>query len=409
MATRKIAIKWVFRTRFRRGAFGWRSQPAIARVREAVSEIKSAARRDKLLGAEGAVLLLEKLSPALARVDGSSGAMGAAVDGAIATLAAVIAEAPADTVTREAWLERLHAAFEADNVPWIEALGDHWGELCAGEELASRWADRLLDGCKAAWERRTGRFVYFKSTSCCLSALLAAGRHADLLELLKSNSNPGWYERRYGVRALVAMGRKAEAVRYAEEGRTRNDSPIAIARECEAILLSSGLAEEAYRRYGITANRAGTYLGWFRAVAKKYPHKTPAEILADLAAATPGEEGKWFAAAKSAGLYEEAVALANRSPCAPQTLTRAARDFREKRPEFAVEVGVAALRWLAEGIGYEVTALDVGDAYAYTMEAAQNAGCRQQTLERLRALVAGESGRTRLVTRVLGAELGLPG
>lgn len=52
----------------------------------------------------------------------------------------------------------------------------------------------------------------------------------------------------------------------------------------------------------------------------------------------------WFAAAKSAGLYEEAVKLANKTPCDPRTLTRAARDNEEKKPRFAVEAGMAALR-----------------------------------------------------------------
>ena len=56
---------WTFRARFRRHAFGWRSQPAIKRVKEAVSEIKKAARKDPVLGGEGAVLFLEKISPAL--------------------------------------------------------------------------------------------------------------------------------------------------------------------------------------------------------------------------------------------------------------------------------------------------------------------------------------------------------
>lgn len=78
--------------------------------------------------------------------------------------------------------------------------------------------------------------------------------------------------------------------------------------------------------------RAGTYLAWFRAVAKTYPHKPPADILADLVELTPGHEGKWFAAAKDAGLLDEAITLANRTPCDPRTLTRAARAFAEKNP-----------------------------------------------------------------------------
>jgi hypothetical protein len=98
--------QWVFAARFRRRAFGWRSQPAIARVKEAVSEIKKAARKDSLLGAEGAVLLLEKLSPALEQVDSSSGAIGLAVWHAIEDLVPIIAGAPADDGVRTEWLER---------------------------------------------------------------------------------------------------------------------------------------------------------------------------------------------------------------------------------------------------------------------------------------------------------------
>ncbi len=56
------AHKWTFRARFRRHAFGWKSQPAIKRIKEAVTEIKKVARQDRLLGAEGEALFLEKVS-----------------------------------------------------------------------------------------------------------------------------------------------------------------------------------------------------------------------------------------------------------------------------------------------------------------------------------------------------------
>ena len=399
--------KWVFRARFRRHAFGWRSQPAIKRIKEAVSEIKKVARRDKVLAAEGAVIFLEKVSPALDHVDSSSGAIGTAVNKAIDALVPIIAEAPADDKTRDAWLERLWDAYQEDDMPYIELLGDHWGELCASKEVASRWADRLLDICKMAWGPDPDLRGFFKGTTNCLSALLAAERYEEILDLLEMAPYKMWHYRKYGVKALAAMGKKAEAIRYAEDGRGLNDSPVAIARACEEILLSSGLVDEAYRRYGIEANRAGTYLAWFRAVVKKYPHKDPAEILDDLVASTPGAEGKWFAAAKSAGLYDEAIALANRTPCSPQTLTRAARDFAERNPSFAIEAGMAALRWLVEGYGYEITGLDVLNAYSFTMEAAKNAGCAEETLQRIRTLVSGETFGEHFVTKILGRQLEL--
>src|SRR5487761_1287736 len=92
--------RWQFAARFRRNAFGWRSQPAIARVREAVVEIRKVARRDPVLAAAGAVLFLEKVSPALEHVDSSSGAIGAAVNRSIEDLVPLIAAAPVDITRR---------------------------------------------------------------------------------------------------------------------------------------------------------------------------------------------------------------------------------------------------------------------------------------------------------------------
>jgi len=119
MATRSksTAHKWEFKARFRRHSFGWRSQPAIKRVKEAVSEIKKVARKDKVFAAEGAVSFLEKVSPALEQVDSSSGAIGTAVGNAVVALIEIIAAAPADQETREKWLERLFEAHAEDRIP----------------------------------------------------------------------------------------------------------------------------------------------------------------------------------------------------------------------------------------------------------------------------------------------------
>ena len=152
--------RWQFAARFRRNAFGWRSQPAIARVHEAVAEIRKVRRSNAVLAAEGAVLFLEKVSPALEHVDSSSGAIGNAVNRAIEELVPVIATAPADLARRSVWLERLWEAYTADQIPYIETLGDFWGELCASRELASVWADALLDGLQENWERRATRRLF---------------------------------------------------------------------------------------------------------------------------------------------------------------------------------------------------------------------------------------------------------
>jgi hypothetical protein len=176
---------------------------------------------------------------------------------------------------------------------------------------------------------------------------------------------------------------------------------------CEEILVSSGLVDEAYARYGLTANRGGTYLATFRAVAKKYPHKSATEILSDLVKTTPGDEGKWFAAAKEAGLFEEALALAARSPCDPKTLTRAARDYVEFQPAFALGSGLLALDWLAQGYGYEITGADVWDAYLSTMKVADRAGVATEVKARIQKIAARvQDDGANFVGQVLGRELG---
>ena len=407
MKSKPSSHKWIFRARFRRNAFGWRSQPAIKRVREAVSEIKKIARKDPLLGAEGAVLLLEKLSPALEHVDSSSGAIGTAVNKAIDALVAMIVKAPADDDLRDKWLERLWESFQEDDIPYIETLADFWGDLCVSPERASQWADQLMPQVRLSWGPDPELRTYYKGTTACLSALLKAGREEELLALLDLAPYKSWDFREWGVNALISMGKKAEALRYAEDSRGLNDSPVAIAQACEEILLSSGMTEEAYNRYAIEANQKTTYLATFRTIAKKYPHKEASRILRDLVASTPGEEGKWFAAAKSVGLYGEAIALANRTSCDPKTLTRASRDMAETEPIFAMEAGMAALSWLVEGYGYDITGMDVREAYDYAMKAAENARCKGEVFDRVRKLVAGEVFGERFVTKILGQELGL--
>jgi hypothetical protein len=396
---------WTFRSRFRAGAFGWRSDLPIKRITEAVSEIKKAARADKVLGAEGAVTFLEKVSGALEHVDSSSGAIGTRVNRAIETLVPIIAQAPASDNLRDKWLERLWRAIEDDEIPYLELLPDHWGELCATPERASRWADRLIEGVRLVWSPDRPRGGYFKGTAACLSALYAAGRHEDLLNLLDLAPYKFWHDRQWGVRALVARGKTTAAIRYAENTRGLNQPDDRISLACEEILLSGGLWREAYDRYALEANRRGTYLATFQAMTSKYPQIEPKAILGDLVAGTPGEEGKWFAAAKSAGLLAEAAELARTSPCDPKTLTRAARDLAASEPEFACSVGLAAMQWLLCGYGYDLTAQDVVDALNHTLEAARHNGAEADTVRRIQLLVDQHPGAERTIVAALRRRL----
>jgi hypothetical protein len=80
----------------------------------------------------------------------------------------------------------------------------------------------------------------------CLSCLLSAGRHQELLDLIETAPYLWWHYRRYGGQALAAQGRTDEAIAYAEQSLGLNDGPSDMARTCEEILLAAGRGEDAY-------------------------------------------------------------------------------------------------------------------------------------------------------------------
>ena len=388
--TPALAHSWQFAAHFKRNAFGWRSDLPIKRIKEALAEIKLVGKKNPVMAAEGAIVLLGKLSPALMNVDSSSGALGSWVNRAIETLAPVIANAPVTTAVRKKWMQKLWQALDEDEMPYIELLGDYWGELCAGPELASTWANEFLPTVQSAWSPHASGHGYFKGTTACLSALLAARRYEELLALIATRPRPWWHDRRWGVKALMAMGKKAEALRYAEERPALNDPQWQIAQVCEEILLSDGMADEAYRRFAVLAAEGNTNLATFRVICKKYPHKDPADVLRDLVASTPGSEGKWFAAAKDAGLFAVAVELIQNSRADPRTLTRASQDFCNSQTHFAAECALAALRWISLGHGYEITTGEVQEAFDALMAATIAAGGDvPQARARVRNLITG--------------------
>jgi len=99
--------------------------------------------------------------------------------------------------------------------------------------------------------------------------------------------------------------------------------------------------------------------------------------------------------------------VANTTPCDPKTLTRAARDFAQTNPVFAVEAGLAALRWLVRGYGYEVAPLDVRAAYSHTLTAAANADVDGAVRTRIRALFDDPAARSGFVASVIGKDVDL--
>ena len=381
-----LPFKWEFRSRFRTNAFGWRgSKLAIQRLNEAAKEIRGT--KDPILRAEGAILLLERLWPALQQVDSSSGALGTATNAVVHELVQYIIDAPADTKLRGKWLGRLWQAMEEDGVDFLYEVSERWGEVCVDPEVASGWAEQLRFPVELTWKEGG----YYRGAPAFLSCLLQAQRHEELLARIDQAPYLSWFYRRYGVKALAAAGKWEEAIRYAEASQGHNDSYTPIAAACEAILLDAGRIEEAYRCFALAATSATNHLARFRSLAKKYPHLPPEQILGDLIANSPGEEGKWFATAKTLGFFELAAALAHKSPVDIATLNRAARDFFEKEPAFALESALAALHWLAAGRFYEITGADVHEAVRYACELSAKLGKQEEVLQRISAWAQAET------------------
>ena len=405
--TTTATTPWAFRTRFRRSAFGWKaSRLAIGRLQEALIEIRAAARIDPARAGEGAVLLLEKLSPALCQIDSSSGALGNATYATVQELVPLISNAPVSATVRKKWLDRLFEAIQEDDPPYIESLGDHWGNLCGTQELASAWADQLLPTLKnVLLERKRGTYAFFSGTTLCYSALFKADRQDQILELLDMDPHPIWPYLIWGARVLTTRGQIDEAIAYLRERAGSTTSEAAIACFAEEELLKAGRRADAFNQYALLANQANTHLATFRALAKKYPELAKDKLLAHLVASTPAEPGKWFATAKTLKLFEQATRLAWASPCDPKTLNRAARDHLKTQPAFAMQCALAALHWMSTGHGYELTGLDVQEAHRLAIEAASQTQQTEQAHTTIAQMLATDKQTTTWMKQSLGMAL----
>jgi len=400
------AADWAFTKRFRRGGFGWRaSRLAGERIAEALAEIHVVARHEPLCAADGAVRFLVKLSPALEHVDSSSGALGSAARAAVDVLVPVIAQAPANEVMRENWLEQLFEAIQNDDPPYLELLDERWGEVCATPDVASRWADRLIDLVRQVHaSRRRGQFAFTRAESACYSALFAAGRHDELIALIGSDPRPSWHDLLWVGRCKVARGEIDAAIEFMANAVNSWTPMAGLARFAERVLLQAGRRSEAYEKYALEANRATTYLATYRLVSKKYPEIDADRLLTELIATTPGEEGKWFATAKTLKRFDLAMQLAWESPCDPKTLIRAARDNADRAPAFAAEVALAALHWICQGRGYELTSLDVLMAYRLATESGETLGQSERVALRIQTMLKPTTREVRWVTEMLNLQ-----
>jgi hypothetical protein len=368
--------RWAFKARFRSHAYGWRgSSLASTRLKEAVREINSVAKSDRVLAAEGCVSLMERLWPALEDIDTSSGALGGAIHRTLAELIPILISAPADVKTRGAWLERLFQAVMDDGVQYLSQVEDRWGEIAVYPELMTEYAERLRSLIGRVWvDEPPGGHVI--GTAICLSCLLEAGRYSDLIELLACARMKWWNWHRFGAEALARQGAWDAAIAYADSCRApQGYDDRQIDRYCENVLIKCGRADNAYHRYGLKTATGPSYLAIFRDTVKRYPDRDRRQVLLDLIE-TRGERGKWFAAAKEAGLLDVALICTRDYAAEPATLVRAARHFAAREPKFATEIGVMALGRLLNGGGYDPEASLVQEAFGHLTDAASRIGAR---------------------------------
>lgn len=393
---------WEFKRHLRPTALGWSgSRLACQRLKEAVAEIGKAAKTDPVAAAEAVVSLMERIWPAFEHVDSSSGALGSAVVWSQSELLPILISAPAERKTRDKWLDRLWQAIQEDGVDYLSEVEVRWGEICASPAVASAWAERLIEPVRDAFSA-TRSYRHFFGTTVCLSSLLAARRHRELLDLLALLSFPHWHYREFGVKALLADARFDDALAYIEASRRPNQTGPELDAACERILLGIGRSGEAFDKYAFTANFASTGLATFRAIRKKYPSRDSREILSRLAKSS-GEPGRWFAAAKDASLLDLALEFAQSGRTDPRTLARASRDFLESDTRFSLDIGRIAIQRILEGYGYELTVLDVSEAFAHLAAAAHRLSVWPQVRDAvLASAFQAEKDRSQFAATVIG-------
>jgi hypothetical protein len=396
--------RWAFKARFRARAYGWRSSAlANKRLKEAVREINSVAKSDPVLAAEGCVSLMERLWPALEGIDTSSGALGGTVHRTLDELIPILISAPADVMTRSAWLERLFQAVMNDGVQYLAPVEDRWGEIAVYPELMKEYAERLRALIRCVWvDEPPGGHV--TGTAICLSCLLETGRYGDLIELLACARMRWWHWHRFGAEALARRGMWDAAIAYADACRgPHGNDDWRIDRFCEDVLIKSGRTEEAYRSYGLKTVMGPTYLSIYRETVKRYPDRDRRQVLLDLIEAR-GQCGKWFAAAKDAGFVDTALICARDFTAEPATLVRAARDLAAKEPKFAAEIGLLALERLLNGSGYDPGVSLVQEALGSLMGAASRIGAEDWARQQAQRLADGPCDLSRTHMRGVLAE-----
>ena len=399
---KQTAHKWGFKPGMRSGLYSWRSSAkAAAKLKAAITEIKTANKTDPIIAADGVVVLAERIWPAFEHIDTSSGALGTAVNRSLMELIPILIAAPAEETIRAKWLTRLRDAIESDGVNYLQPISDHFGEIAFYPSLQNEHADRDLDLIRRAWSDWES-YAYVGTATLTLSCLLSAGRYDELLALLAVKKNRMWFDEKFGAKALLLQGQETEALAFAQSLLNSDRQPWGyydIALFCEAILIGQGRDEEAYQQFGLPFTPGNTYLAIWRDLIRRYPDLDARRILEDLMG-THGSKGKWFAAAKTAHYFDIALDCAAHHDAAPATLIRAARDYKIKEPAFAAQVARYAIVHLLAGRGYEMNPSNMDEAVDYFMAASIRINQGEGALKELKRLALNMASDVHMVRRL---------
>lgn len=373
---------WHFPAPFKAKRYGLESRASVKKVLAALydgcEEIETVSATDPATAALGAVLLLETMHDLLLRC----GWPGEDIDTRFAAASRelsreYIAEAELDDRTRDQLLDRLLDLLTS-SFDWIALpLAEKWGPMCAAVPRASEWADRFLEHFDTGpWPPVGQHSAECRARIACMSSMLSAGRHEQLLGALESSPADDWAYRRWGMQALVAQGRYADASEYAlsvigkvqRDSDSRNPTDARIAAACERILLDAGEFEAAYAGFAVLARLYSPPRMAFDTIRKTYPDIGPARVFDDLVR----RRGEWveecFNVGMDAGLFDQAIEFGVESHAPPPALIAAAQMLRDRDARLAAFAAVAALEDMADfGVGYSSDA-DITLAFEIAIE-----------------------------------------
>lgn len=393
--------KWDFTKYFRANAYGWKGTAlASKRIKAANKEIKAVAKKEPVIAADGAVVFIEKCWRAIEHIDSSSGAIGSAVGNALIEMVQIIRDAPLSISDRKKMTERIWKSWQEEDYGYYDTLTEQWAELCAEPEIMTYWADSFLPIVQQVFSSDTPG-SYFKGSEPCLSCLFELGRYDEITEILSHRERMLFDYRQYEIKIVAAKGYVDRALQMIDDNLYDSNFTYQAACLGEEILLKAGRIEEAYKRYGLMLPFRSTGLATLSAIRKKYPKISPQRIISDLLEADPGNERRYFAAARKIGMIELAIEIAEKYDVEPKTLTTACKDYLEKDPDLSLKFGLMALQRYADGYGYEPEYSDVRKCYDFILQASNSAGKTDEVNQKVQVMVDRDKSMQRLVSSVV--------